>query len=201
MSDEIPHGTLPSVPVLELASQVARVDVHSDVVGQLSPDAREEEVVPRSPDATTTLSSSLSIKLVSSASGREESLIHQFVAHDKLQNCSPLGPLIARFILVEAELVSEMERLDQNEPPSLVTQAITSDDHGDNVLVGHEYTHINPKIRHDLELWRRIHDYDVANAEMPFTPVLSKKHKQQVKKQLHIGKPPYRTRSRGSFSN
>lgn len=36
---------------------------------------------------------------------------------------------------------------------------------------------------------------------MPFTSVLSKKQKQQLKKQLQIGKSSYRTRSRGSFSN
>jgi len=46
----------------------------------------------------------------------------------------------------------------------------------------------------------RIRDYDKANVEMPFTLVLSKKKKQQVKKQLQIGKPPYRTRSRGDPS-
>jgi len=44
----------------------------------------------------------------------------------------------------------------------------------------------------------RVHDYDKANAEKPFTPVLSRKQKQQVKKNLQIGKPPlYKTRSQG----
>jgi len=33
-----------------------------------------------------------------------------------------------------------------------------------------------------LESWCRIREYDKANVEIPFTPVLSKKHKQQVKK-------------------
>jgi hypothetical protein len=105
----------------------------------------------------------------------------------------PLGSLIARSILVETELVSKMERLDQNEPPSLVTHATYSDEHSDKVLVVHEYTHNNPIIQQDLELWRRILEYDKGNAEMPFTPVLSKRQKQQVKKQLQIGKPSYRT--------
>jgi len=59
---------------------IAHVDVHSDVMEQLSLDSWEEEVVPRSSDATTTLSSSvvhgnvhsLSVELIFSASGREE---------------------------------------------------------------------------------------------------------------------------------
>jgi len=51
-----------------------------------------------------------------------------------------------------------------HEPPSLVTQVATSDDHGDRVL---EYTHNNRIIQPDLELWRRIHEYDKTNTEMP----------------------------------
>jgi len=83
VSEEIPHDTLPSSPVLELASHVVHVDVHSDVVEKLSPDSREKELVLRSLNATTTLSSSvahenvhsLSVELVSSAYGRKESPI------------------------------------------------------------------------------------------------------------------------------
>ena len=166
-----------------MASQVAHVDVHSDVVEQLFPDSQEEEVVPWSPDATTTLSSSMThenvhslfVELVSSTSGREESPIQQFVAHDDVQHSSPLDPLIPRSIPVKTELVSEMERLDQNESPSIVTQVATSDDHGDRVL---KYTHNNPIIQQDLELWCHIYEYDKANAEMPFSLILSKKQKQ-----------------------
>ena len=63
-------------------------------------------------------------------------------------------------------------------------------------------SHSNPNVQHDLDLWMRVREYDKANAELPFTPVLSKKQKQQVRKQLQIGKPPpYKTRSqRGSKS-
>jgi len=77
-------------PVLELASQIVHIDMHSDVVEQLCLDCREEKVVPRFLDVTTTLLSSaghenvhsLYVELVSSASGRDESLIQQFVAHN-----------------------------------------------------------------------------------------------------------------------
>jgi len=121
--EEIPYGTLPSSSMLELASQVAHVDVHSDVVEKLNPNSREDEVVPWSPNATTTLSSSVaheivhsfSVELVSSTSGREDSLIHQRVAHDDVQYSSPLGPLISGSISVESEFLSEMERVDRNE--------------------------------------------------------------------------------------
>jgi len=86
-------------------------------------------VVPRSLDVTTALASfvahenvhSLSVELVSPASNREESLIQQFVAHNDVQHSFPLSPLISQSIPVETELVYEMERLDQNEPLSLVT--------------------------------------------------------------------------------
>jgi len=42
----------------------------------------------------------------------------------------------------------------------------------------------------------RVRDYDKANTEAPFIPVLSRKQKAQVKKNLQIGKPStYKTRS------
>jgi len=180
----ITQAALSSNLVLELASQVAHFDVHSNVVEQLCLDSWEVEVVPRSPDTTATLSSSvahenvhsLSVELVSSASVREESLVQHFVVHNDVQPESPLGPPITRSIHVETELVSKMERLDQNETPSLVTHGTYSDEH--KVLVVHEYTHNTLIIQQDLELRRRIREHDKANAEMPFTPVLSKRQKQ-----------------------
>jgi len=48
----------------------------------------------------------------------------------------------------------------------------------------------------------RVRDYDKSNREIPFTPVLSQKHKQQVRKQLQIGKPPpFKTRSQGGSTS
>ena len=66
-------------------------------------------MVPLSPDATTTLSSSVAhdivhslyVELVSSVYGREESPIQQFIAHDDAKHSSPLGPLFARSIPIE----------------------------------------------------------------------------------------------------
>jgi len=86
------------------------------------------------------------------------------LSHDDAQHSSPLGPLISWSIPIESKLVSEMERVDQNEPPSLVIQVVISEHHGDRVL---EYTHNNPIIQSNLELWRCIREYDKANVELP----------------------------------
>jgi len=42
--------------------------------------------------------------------------------------------------------------------------------------------HIHPNIQHDMELWQRVREYDQHATEVPFTPVLSKKQKQNLKK-------------------
>jgi len=53
-----------------------------------------------------------------------------------------------------------------------------------------------------MKLWMRVHEYDKANEDRPFTLVLSRKQKQQVKKNLQIGKPPpYKTRSQGGSTS
>jgi len=72
-----------------------------------------------------------------------------------------------------------------------------TDENGDKILTIYE-PHTNPNVQHDLDLWMRVREYDKANAKAPFIPVLSRKQKAQVKKNLHIGKPPtYKTRSQG----
>jgi hypothetical protein len=121
-----------------------------------------------------------------------------FVAHDDMQGSPSPNPLVASSIPVDKEAILEMKRLARN-PPSMVTQA-ELDENGDKVLVVYENTNMNPNMQHDHELWNRVREYDKANAELPFTPVLSRKHKQQVRKQIQIGKAPYKTRSQGGSS-
>ena len=58
--------------------------------------------------------------------------------------------------------------------------------------------HSNARIQQDLELWRRVKEYDKKSAEMPFIPVLTRKQKQHLKKTTS-GKP-YITRSTGDNS-
>ena len=94
-------------------------------------------------------------------------------AREDVQATPRLSPLVARSILVDKEVVLEMERQAQN-PPSVVTH-VELDENGDKVLV---VTNMNPNMQHDLELWNRVREYDKANTELRFTPVLSRKHKQ-----------------------
>jgi len=134
-------------------------------------------VVPRVPNATVSLSSSVAhvgvhdfyVDLVSSASAREESPVQQFVAQDDVQSSPPISPLP-----VETDLLTDLEKLEHNDSPAIVTQVVGPDADDNMVLVVHENAHISTRIQHDLELWRRIREYDAKAVEMPFTPVFIK---------------------------
>jgi hypothetical protein len=58
--------------------------------------------------------------------------------------------------------------------------------------------HSSARIQHDLELWRRVKEYDQKVAEVPFIHVLTRKQKEHLKKTT-VGKP-YKTRSTGDNS-
>lgn len=66
-----------------------------------------------------------------------------------------------------------------------MTLVVDRDADGNMVLVVHESTRNNPRIQHDMKLWRRIREYDEKEAEMSLTPV-SKKQKQLIKKQFQF---------------
>jgi len=103
VSEEIPHGILPSCPVLELASLV---DVHDDVlsddVDQVISELRGELVVPQIQNEHVTLPSSdvhnvepsFTVDLDSSASAREGSPTQHSVAHVDVQTSPQEGPLL-----------------------------------------------------------------------------------------------------------
>jgi hypothetical protein len=74
--------------------------------------------------------------------------------------------------------------------PRLLCLVVGPDADGNMVFVVHENTHNGPKIQHDMELWCRIHEYDEKEAAILFTPILSKKQKQHIKKQFQVGKSP-----------
>lgn len=61
--------------------------------------------------------------------------------------------------------------------------------------------HIHPNIHQDMELLQRVPEYDQHAAEVLFSPVLSKKQEKKLKKAQILGKPMYRTRSRGDASS
>jgi hypothetical protein len=77
------------------------------------------------------------------------------------------------------------------------SQDITTSGHA--IAITSPDKHSNARVQHDMDLWERIKEYDrKAAEEASFTPVLTRKHKQNLKKQLLDGKHPVNTRSRGA---
>jgi len=132
----------------------------------------------------------ISNELISFTYGREESLVQHDGAHADVQSSPPIDHTMVWSIPTDVGKLSQVT----------MTHVATSED-SNRVLVLHEEDiDDNPNIQRDMELWCRIHDYDKKEAEMPFTLDLSKKQKQHIKEQLQIGKPPYKTRSKGDAS-
>jgi len=206
VSDDIPQE--PVQPVLELVDDV-HDDVLSDDVEHVNSESREELEIPRIQNAPEIHPSSdvhvyehsLTVDLEASASAREMSptQLDSDDAHDDVQSSPHDGPLVVRSIPDDTAIFLEMERIAQN--ANYTVEHTGTNENGDKILTVFE-SHSNPNVQHDLDLWMRVREYDKANAELPFTPVLSKKQKQQVRKQLQIGKPPpYKTRSQGGSNS
>jgi len=123
VSEEIPRGSLPSRPVLELASPD---DMHADVlldnVEHENSKSREELVIPRIQNAPVMHPSSnahddersFTVDLEASASAREMSQTQHDVAHDDVQTSPQDGPFVVRSIPDDTATFLEMERLPQN---------------------------------------------------------------------------------------
>jgi len=121
MSDEIPQGSLPSRPVLEMTSTAddVHVEVLSDDVERVSPESREELEIPQIQDAFVTHPSSdarddehsLTVDLETFASSREVSPLQHCVVHDGVQTNPHDSPLIVRSIPDDTATLLEMERL------------------------------------------------------------------------------------------
>lgn len=192
------------MPVLELTSpDDVHVDVLSDDVEQINSELWEELVIPQIQNAPVMHPSSdahddecsFTVDLEASASAREMSQTQHDVAHDDVQTSPPDGPLLVRSILDNTATFLEMERHAQN--TNYTIEHSGTDENGDRILTAYE-PHSNLNVQHDLDLWMRVREYDKANANRPFTLVLSWKQKQQVRKNLQIGKPPpYKIRSQG----
>ncbi|AES66670.1 hypothetical protein MTR_2g077070 [Medicago truncatula] len=73
----------------------------------------------------------------------------------------------------------------QEDPHAFNASNVSLQD-GERNSVTMEEAQINPKIQDSLDLWQHIRAYDKENAASQFILVLSKKQKQQVKKQLQI---------------
>jgi len=199
---------LPSRPVLELASpDDVHVDMLSDDVEQVNSKSQEELVIPRIQNAPVMHPSadapederSFTVDLEASASAKEMSQTQHDVEHDDVQTSPQDGPLVVRSIPDDTATFLEMECLARN--TNYTVEHSGTDENGDIILIVYE-PHSNPNVQHDLDLWMRVREYDKADADRPFTPILSRKQKQQVRKNLQIGKPPpYKTRSQGGSTS
>ncbi|RHN41612.1 hypothetical protein MtrunA17_Chr8g0367921 [Medicago truncatula] len=185
VSNEIPFH-----PVLELVDDVHN-DVLSDDVEHVNSEPREELEIPRIQNAHETNPSSdahvyehsLTVDLEASASAREMSPTQLDIddAHDDVQSSPHDGPFVVRSIPDITATFLEMERIAQN--ANYTVEHTGTDENRDQILTVFE-PHNNPNVQHDFDLWMRVCEYDKANADLPFTPVLCKKQKQQVRKQL-----------------
>jgi len=65
------------------------------------------------------------------------------------------------------------------------------------VVLQQQGVHPRKNIQHDLDLWKRVRDYDERSATEDFTPVLTRKQKQKLKLQQVLAKQSTKTRVRG----
>jgi len=123
VSEEIPQGSLPSFPMLELASlDDVQADVLLDDVEQVNSESREELVIPWIQNAPVMHPSSdahddersFIVDLEASISFGEMSQTQHFVAHDDVQTIPQDGSLVFRSIPDDTATFLEMERLAQN---------------------------------------------------------------------------------------
>jgi len=158
LSEEIPQGSLPSRPVLELASpHDVHVDVLSDDMERVNSESREELVIPWIQNAPGMHPSSdahddehsFNVDLEASAYAREMSQIQHDVAHDDVQTSPQDGPLVVRSIPDDTDTFLEMERLAQN--TNYTVEHSGTDENGERLLTVYE-PHSNPNVQHDLDL-------------------------------------------------
>jgi len=202
-------------PVLEVVFPIVHADVHPVEVMRSHQTSPEELLIPTVNDATDSLFDGVEHyhvrprELVESLKGAHESVPHASpVEHDDMNEVS------AEFFqnhaddLVEQEVEHPGSRSTSHvgcpmDPPvaSLEASARSLDGEVEDDISIQNGTalpvvteiHISARIQQDLELWRRVKEYDQKYAEVPFIPVLTRKQKQHLKKTT-IGKP-YKTRS------
>jgi hypothetical protein len=215
---ELCHSSL----VLEVASPIAKNDVHIEEMERLHQTSWEVVENTTVYDATATLSDDVEhdhSKLwelvkspkISYANVTRSSLVeyddmheisvellpiptNHIVEHDDVQSSSPRGPLFVRTIDDSMVALDVMRR--SHDGVVVFKQATT---HIGLAQTSQIEVHSNPRIQQDMELWRRILDYEKKSAEMPFILVLTRKQKQHLKKTI-VDKP-YKTRSTGDNSS
>jgi len=192
-TDELPQ----TKPVLEVVSPVAHIDVHSEVE-RSHRTSREGLEIPMVDDVTATHVSHLSpvehddvhevyVDLLQIQAGR-------FVEGNDMQSDSHNSPPVDRTI--DLSLVSfEAAEGSLDGTRNVEKEVVSQDGPGNNVM---PKVRSSSRIQQDMELWRRVKEYDQKCTESPFLPVLTRKQKQHLKKTT-VGKP-YKTRSTGDNS-
>jgi len=202
VTDEIPQGRLPQVVsyVLELF-KVAHNDVHSHGVEQKQQDSQTVQALKISvaaallPLSVEHVDVHESFEIHLSSSGTVKSPAQHKNTDSEAHNTSPAG--------LAASSAGVVSAADDQEQPSVQHQLVDSHTiqhvQGTNIP-SNSYSdipvdngthkesmvdqHSNPVIQQDIDLWNRIQEYDQCSAAKPFTTVLSKKQKKQLKQQV-----------------
>jgi len=100
-------------------------------------------------------------------------------------------------IIVDEDDTSSAASKDENASVPLDVAAATTDPIETTLMVDPSpEKHSNARVQHDIELWNRIKEYDKRAAEVAsFMPVLTRKQKQNLKKQLTDGQQPSQSSS------
>lgn len=101
-----------------------------------------------------------------------------FVERNDVQSDSRSSPPVGR--TVDLSLVSfEATEGSLDGTGNVEKEVVFQDGPTQNVM---PEVHNNSRIQQDMELWRRVKEYDKKCAESPFLPVLTRKQKQHLKK-------------------
>jgi len=180
VTDEVPQRVLPTTePLLTLATT----------------ESQDAELSPEGNNTIPTVTSSVAAGSPLEHVNVQEEPIDDGLVDTTSATADTLAAHITEGTYTDVDIV--------NREVSPTAQFVNNDgaeleDTNSNRIVREEgMTHTNPRIQHDLDLWQKIKDYDKRSSETPFVPVLSKKHKQMLKKHQFDGKPPYKTRSTG----
>lgn len=209
--DIISPEELPRViPVLEVVSPIAQVDVHPGAE-RLHQTSREELENPTLDVVTVTLSDDVENnrssprKLVESPKG-----YHERVPHSSPDEHNEVHEVSVESVQVQTNNVVEHVDVHSGSGHSLVSPAIverslavsasmptTIQEEQLVTELQQQEVHPSKNIQHGLDLWVRVREYDERSAVEDFTPVLTRKQKQKIKIQQVIAKQPTKTRSRG----
>ncbi|AET00278.2 hypothetical protein MTR_5g090310 [Medicago truncatula] len=190
------------MPVLEVVSPVAHVDVHSERAEQLHLTSREVLENPTMDDVSSLLSDEVDYNLSSpreleeSPKGSIESAPHSshVVEHQEVHEGFVESVQVQMDTVVEHDDVHAGSHALKShvvvEPPSVVSGSMPTEKEQDVVILQKQEVHPSKNIEHGLDLWARVREYDERSAAEDFMPVLTRKQKQKLKVQQVLAKQP-----------